>query len=166
MSDPFKEIEEDYRLYYLVLKNFLSKFTQDKNLIDDIIQDVFLTLLKQPELVANITNKKAWLLACTKNKMIDHFRKKSPSLLNDVNTLELISTSNPNLQEKFIQDENINEVLALLSPENRKLFKAKYYYGFKYDEISELTGLSVSTIKLRLFRAKKMILERMNPNEY
>jgi RNA polymerase sigma-70 factor, ECF subfamily len=165
MSDPFKEIEEDYRLYYLVLKNFLSKFTQDKNLIDDIIQDVFLTLLKQPELVANITNKKAWLLACTKNKMIDHFRKKSPSLLNDVNTLELISTSNPNLQEKFIQDENINEVLALLSPENRKLFKAKYYYGFKYDEISELTGLSVSTIKLRLFRAKKMILERMNPNE-
>lgn len=165
MSDPFKEIEEDYRLYYLVLKNFLSKFTQDKNLIDDIIQDVFLTLLKQPELVANITNKKAWLLACTRNKMIDHFRKKSPSLLNDVNTLELISTSNPNLQEKFIQDENINEVLALLSPENRKLFKAKYYYGFKYDEISELTGLSVSTIKLRLFRAKKMILERMNPNE-
>lgn len=165
MPDPFKEIEEDYRLYYLVLKDFLSKFTQDKSLIDDIIQDVFLTLLKQPELVTNILNKKAWLLACTKNKMIDHFRKKSPSLLNDDSILELISTSEPNLQDKFIQNENINEVLALLSPENRKLFKAKYYYGFKYDEISELTGLSISTIKLRLFRAKKMILERMNPDE-
>ncbi|WP_047985723.1 RNA polymerase sigma factor [Ornithinibacillus californiensis] len=165
MFDPFKEIEDDYHLYYTDLHHFLFKFTQDENLIKDMIQEVFLTLLKQPNIMHHITNKKAWLLSCTKNKLIDHYRKHAPTLLENNDLLALLGPITPSPDKALLENEYIHELLDSLSADSRKLLLAKHYYGFTYEEISELTGYSVSMIKLRVYRAKKSLVGRIKQDD-
>lgn len=164
MLDPFKEIEKEYNLKYPYMYKFLYRLTSDKELIHDIIQDVFLSIIRKPDILADVRNRNAWFIQLSKNRYIDYLRKKSEVLIDDEYFFNSIKSSNL-VEHQISQNELIEESLSLLSPEDREYVLAKYYFGYSYEEISEIANKSISSIKLRVFRAKKLILERMNPDE-
>jgi RNA polymerase sigma-70 factor (ECF subfamily) len=52
--------------------------------------------------------------------------------------------------------EEVKKVLAVLPTELADLMKMHYFDGYSYKEIAELTGLGVSALKMRLYRARKL----------
>lgn len=64
------------------------------------------------------------------------------------------STAEPNSSDRVAAGELVEKLLAGLRPEERLLVRLMYLEGRALKEISELTGWSASSIKVRIFRAR------------
>ena len=58
------------------------------------------------------------------------------------------------------EDFNLLEALQELPPAARTVLLLHYFQGLSYQEIGETLGLPVSTVKIRILRAKKILLEK------
>jgi RNA polymerase sigma-70 factor (ECF subfamily) len=58
------------------------------------------------------------------------------------------------------EDFKLLEALQELPPASRTVLLLHYFQGLSYQEIGETLGLPVSTVKIRIFRAKKILLEK------
>ncbi|KGX84365.1 RNA polymerase sigma factor [Pontibacillus litoralis] len=148
----FQKIENIYKENYWYLKRILLALTKDEFISEDIIQDIFSKLLKDPGQVKEINYLKSFLVACAKNAYIDYHRKQKPTLLEDddiINNL-LISYNDP---ESITQvNAQYSYILEKLNNLDKTILITKEYYGFKYEEISALVSLSPDAVKTRLFR--------------
>ena len=52
---------------------------------------------------------------------------------------------------------DVNRALALLPPDQREAFVMHYVEGMSYEEMAELLDASVSALKMRVFRARRML---------
>jgi len=51
----------------------------------------------------------------------------------------------------------LKKLISKLGDDYREIIILRYYQDLKYDEIARLLSISISTVKIRLFRAKKML---------
>lgn len=86
-NNPLEIIERIYKAHYVYLHNFLMGLTKDDELADEIIQELFAKLLLQPQMIQDVGYMKSWLVKSAKNTLIDHYRKKTPDLLDGGNRL-------------------------------------------------------------------------------
>lgn len=158
-------IEEVYNEHYHYLRHFLIGLTKNEELADDIIQDLFAKILLTPNRILKVNYMKSWLIKSAKNTLIDHYRKKKPELFNDENIIEslLIDHFTPEVSVTF--NSELEAVLNHLSSTDKAIILAKEYYGYNYQEISELLNLPVSTLKSKVFRLRKNMIKERSQNE-
>ena len=68
----------------------------------------------------------------------------------------------PNPESEMLHNERqlqIQEMLESLPPLDRTVITLFYWEGLSYTEIGEVTGLSISAIKSRLFRARRVMAQ-------
>jgi RNA polymerase sigma factor (sigma-70 family) len=65
------------------LRNFIRKHVTDTSETEDILQDVFYELLETYRLMKPVEHVTAWLFRVARNRMVDLFRRKKPSSLNN-----------------------------------------------------------------------------------
>src|SRR6202041_3808992 len=65
------------------LRSFIRKYVADTSEAEDILQDVFYELLEAYRFMKPIEHVTAWLFRVARNRMIDLFRRKKPSSLNN-----------------------------------------------------------------------------------
>lgn len=120
----------------------------------DVVQDVFLKLLKQKEnCFHDEEHLKAWLIKVTINQCLDYkksfFRR---------NTVAL-----DNLEIPFEQEERqLMEELSRLPKEERNVLYLHYYEGYTIKEIAGILGKKQNTVNSKLTRGRsklKQILE-------
>lgn len=99
-NNPFEAIEEIYIAHYSYLKNYLLKLTKDEEVANDIIQELFSKILKDPVRISQVQHIKIWLIKAIKNTLLDYYKKKKPELLHDENLIEdlLINYQTPELK--------------------------------------------------------------------
>lgn len=120
----------------------------------DVVQDVFLKLLKQKEnCFHDEEHLKAWLIKVTINQCLDYkksfFRK---------NTVALESFEIPYEQE----ERQLLEELSRLPKEERNVLYLHYYEGYTIKEIAGILGKKQNTVNSKLTRGRsklKQILE-------
>ena len=66
-----------YMTYFPKLVRFAREYVMSSEDAENIIQDVFLHLWEQREVLDELTNLNAWLFTMTKNKCIDYYRHKT-----------------------------------------------------------------------------------------
>ncbi|MEL6976091.1 MAG: sigma-70 family RNA polymerase sigma factor [Bacteroidota bacterium] len=134
------------------------------NTVEDAIQDTFIYALKSwqnqiPE------NPEAWLVKAVKHRIIDLLRKISAedARINSLNTgLETLAI-NELFTEEEVDDSFLRMLFAacnpLLDPKDQIAFALKAISGFSRKEIAASLLLKEETVKKRLSRAKKVIVE-------
>lgn len=141
----------------------MKSLTTDHHLAEDIIHDVFLKLINQSERV-NIQHMKRFLIKSTKNKLIDYYRKSKPQLCGDEQLISAIhgsDTFEPSLEEK----ELIDNVLSRLPVHYRQMIIARDYYGYSYQDIARLAGVTPSCVKTKIFRARRQFMKHYEAAE-
>ncbi|MBD1380749.1 RNA polymerase sigma factor [Metabacillus arenae] len=156
-ESPIEVIEDIYNKHYQYIFHFLLSLTTDKQLAEDIIQEVFSKILLQPEKILEINNIKSFLIKCAKNQLIDHYRKKKPSLFKDDQAIERLLVDNYSAN-KILEVNEINEILLKLPSKYSFVIIARDYYGYSYQEISDFLEISLVNVKSRIFRARKLFL--------
>ena len=146
----FHEVVENYSdtLIRVAFQN--TKTISDA---EDIVQEVYMKLIKHHQRFQSMEHLKAWLIRVTINKCKDHFKSawfRKTTALTEKMTF-------------FAKEENeLMDELFELEPEDRNIIYLYYYEGYSIKEISSIVNKNQNTISSRLQRARtklKLLLE-------
>jgi len=142
------------------LRCFIRKHVADTSEAEDILQDVFYELIETYRFMKPVEHVTAWLYRVARNRMIDLFRRKKPSSLNnpvsaeeDGDTLEdLLPSADAGPEAAYARSlllDALEDALEELPETQRQVFIAHEIMGQSFKEISAETGLSVNTLLSR-----------------
>jgi len=154
------------------LRNFIRKHITDSEEAEDILQDVFYELLEAYRLMKPIEHVTAWLFRVARNRMVDVFRRKKSSSLNDPasaeedsDTLEdLLPSEEAGPEAVYARNlllDALEEALEELPDAQREVFVAHELMDRSFKEISAETGLSVNTLLSRKHYAVRHLRESL-----
>jgi len=140
---------------------FALRFLNDEALAEDMVSEVFFDVWRQAERFEARSKVSTWLLAMARNKALSVLRRRSTEEL-DEEVAEFIEdpSDNPEVSmQKKQQASLLQECLTQLSPAHREIVDLVYYHGKTIDEVVEIIGVPVNTVKTRMFYARKRIGE-------
>ena len=143
---------------FSILKGYVLKLTCNKELTEDIVQDTLLAAVIHIDSFTPNAKFSTWIIKIATNKYMDHLRKvKETDILLDV------IPSSYSLEDEVIKKEELQDVLEILKEmpnDKRTVFILKHYYGYSYEEISEIVNCPIGTVRSRLHYGIKEIISK------
>jgi RNA polymerase sigma-70 factor (ECF subfamily) len=131
------------------LFRFILNNIKDTEKARDIIQDTYEKLWRKRESVSG-EKVKSYLFTSAYHTMIDFIRKeKWNTEFNHVNPEFYAHT-----EQYSDLNEILHEAIAKLPEDQRSVIMLRDYEGYSYQEISEITGLSESQVKVYIYRGR------------
>jgi RNA polymerase sigma factor (sigma-70 family) len=150
-----------YERYHRQLYRFLFNMTRQKELSEDMVQNIFLRILKYPDGFTGFGEFKTWMYHIARNTVYDHFRKvKRTPQHSDVMEFEerLEGGQQTDAQlEKEQELEKLEKAMGKLSNENRELLILCRFQELKYHEIAKILNTTEGAIKVRVHRALNLL---------
>lgn len=173
MNEALTAIYDEYNRY---IYHLCLKLTRNQIEAEDLMQEVWVKVVRNENSVAQVDHIKAWLTTITMNTFRDRYRKtvrRSKYMMNqpeqlDVPVLDLVPNHDISTEEKIEQVE-ITKIVQQKMNQLDGIYKKTLWYfyvdQFSLAEISELMKVSVGTVKSRLFRAKARLKEILLADE-
>jgi RNA polymerase sigma-70 factor, ECF subfamily len=168
--DAFGELVSRYqaRLY-----NAALRLVQSADDAADVVQDAFLNAYQSLHSFKGDAEFFTWLYRIAFNTAISLKRKKRPSVSLDAHAGETgIDPDDPSeyvkpgaALERTEDERQLSGAIARLSPEHREVLLLKDIEGMKYEEIAEVLGVPIGTIRSRLHRARLELRDLLVPLE-
>ena len=156
--------------YQKPIFNFIYRFYGNYELAQELTQETFLRCYQFLKSYDPERKFSTWLYTVAKNLCIDELKKQRTArevplddVLPAIDARDVEGAVDRNAQLQCIsREENFKllEALQELPPAARTVLLLHYFQGLSYQEIGETLGLPVSTVKIRIFRAKKILLEK------
>jgi RNA polymerase sigma-70 factor (ECF subfamily) len=151
----------EFKLKIIPLKDKLFRFANQlvgrKEEAEDIVQDTFLKLWDKRSHLDEIKNAENFAMKMVKNASIDALRKRKTIQFEELKS-HIGNAFSPldSLQESESMKQ-LNETIARLNKQQQFLIHLRDIEGYSYEEIAEISGLSVNTIRVNISRARKAI---------
>ena len=138
------------------LFDFFAKVTGSRITAEDLVQDVFFRILKYRKTFREESHFKAWMFHIARNARVDYYRKHQAEAVTAENATDQLP-SRFRLPGQDLEQEQQTMLLECalfkLPPDKREVLILSRYQGMKYEDIAELLGCEVTTIKVRVYRA-------------
>jgi RNA polymerase sigma-70 factor, ECF subfamily len=160
------ELRELYRRYAPELFGFATSALGDRELAEEVVQDVFAQLWRH---AGDYDQRKAsvrtWLYAIARNRIIDAHRRAAarPKRAEDDASLDSAAEMDAALDNAVLRWQ-VTAALARLSPAHREVIRLAHYGGLTMREIAERTGVPLGTVKSRTsyaLRHLRLIFDEM-----
>ncbi len=157
------------------------RFTRNPADAEDARQDAFLKVIRGLEQFAGARkwdqkgdDLHAWVSRIGRNASIDIIRKRrngrilsleEPTGIAEETVGSGIATSNENPEESFARLEmrkRLADSIKRLSPEMRRVCLLRDVLGYSTQEVADRLGISSLTVRLRLFRARRRLREKLS----
>lgn len=154
-----------FSIYFKDLVQFAARFTNDIDDAKEIVQDTFVKLWEERELIEVEVSIKAYLLTRVKNRCIDWYRHKKviqtyhKSLMGNSDQYDY-QTDTCLLYSEL--EELIEKTLDMLPEPVSEAFRMNRYQSYKYSEIAEKQNVSIRTVEVRIGKALKMLRDRLH----
>jgi RNA polymerase sigma factor (sigma-70 family) len=148
-----------FRRHYETLFRFGSKFTTDREMLEDCIQELFVELW-QAKSRAPVVSVKAYLLKSLKYKLLKVFRKKGKILPLSEGDGHFEWSHENFLIDRQETDEKKQRVLTALeqlSSRQKEIIYLKYYQNLSYEEVSEIMNINYQVARNLLYQAIKSL---------
>ena len=130
---------------------------RDRALSEDLVQEVFLRILKYRQSYRPGTPFRAWVYQIARNTRIDHFRKFPPQTALEPEMLPPFVPSDSAQEQQEI--ELLQRALQQLPEEKREILLLSRFQELKYEEIAALLGCELNTVRTRIHRALQDLRE-------
>lgn len=151
-----------FNRYKSVIFDYGMKITKSSAVAEELVQECFLKLWVARGQLYIIENPVGYLHTMARNAGIDYLRRLSMDARMQKRVWAGISeTENPTLLKVQVSETQrlINEAIALLTPQQRKVFLLSRYEGLNYEQIGQQMDISGNTVKNHLVKALKFIRE-------
>ena len=152
--------EQLFEIYQPRLKYYLRRLENGGSNIDDILQDIWLSVLKKIHKLKDTQSFAVWLYRIARNKVYDGFRRKDRfvKLPED----DQFPVSGPD-EPLFDADdtEKLQSALNKLKPYHREVLTLSFIEQMSYRSIADVIGCSIGTVRSRIFYAKKSLRSQM-----
>lgn len=145
-----------FERYKKPLFGFFYGINKDRELSEDLVQNVFVRVLKYRSLYRGEGEFRSWLFHIARNVSHDQYRKKRIQATDSVENWQERIGSDDNRFTSYQKDEDL-ELLSLamdrLSEDKREILLLSKFQEKKYKEIGDQLGFSEGTVKVRVYRA-------------
>ena len=169
MDHSENAFEELFSRYKNQAVNYVWQTVRSQQTAEEICQDVFLKVYKNAQSFDRTKRFKPWFWTIVRNATMDRLRKKQDLLYEDLfkneedQTIE-IEDSNENIELSLIQKmeaQRLQKLIEKLPANQKEVLSLQVFSEMNYEEIANVTGKSISSIKSLLFRARKSLTELM-----
>ena len=144
--------------------NYLLKKTSNEYISEEITIKSFSKAFEKIKMYDPKYNFKTWLISIAKNNYSDYLKKKK-LLFKEVDSQKIESiVSEINPEQDMINRENydnLNSKIDELKPMYRDMIKYRYLEDLSIQEISKKLNQPVNTVKIKIFRAKKLLSDKL-----
>lgn len=148
-----------YERYKKILFTFFYRLNSDVYLSEDLVQNVFVRIIKYRHTFRGQGEFKTWMFHIARNLSHEHYRRNSRK----------VSTERLQLRHEALTDQAeltgntqkdhdlklLNKALDGLSIEKREIILLSKIDGMKYKDIGQILNCTESNVKIRAFRALK-----------
>ena len=154
--------------YKDIVSGIVFKFIKDRHETEDVSQEVFLQVFKA---LPNFKGKSrffTWLYSVVFNVCL-YYKRGSASKKNAVSydsvetfiSIPDLGGDPGDLAERKNVMEIINAAIEKLPEELKSVFELRELEGFSYEEISKIAGVSIGTVKSRIFNSRAYIAREL-----
>ncbi len=151
--------EEVYNALYPELLRYAGGICKEPQAAEDLVQETFLKALQTGDLFLDLgpSQRRAWLYRTLKNGLWDRYRRAKVERA----YLEGQSPEESYMELGLQRVEN-EQLLNLLSPQDRMLFTLRYIEGYTGAEIAEMLEMPSGTVRARLCRCRTVLKKQMD----
>jgi RNA polymerase sigma-70 factor (ECF subfamily) len=154
--------------YQDAVYNLCYRLLGERTEAEDAAQEAFLRAYLNLTRYDPSRSFKTWILSIASNHCIDRLRRRRIHWLSIDEPLPSLSLreDEPEPEDVAImreQSKAMQKLLNELPPDYRAAVVLRYWYDYSYVEIADILDTTESAIKSRLFRARQLLGEKMNP---
>ena len=138
---------------------FGSRFSSDREMIKDCIQDVFVKLYTKKDSLDSVENIDSYLYASLRNRINDEYRRNvrlCDKEINDVNMKKIAEADAFVLERQERQQilsASIEQFFEKLSPRQQQIINLYYIEQRKYDDICQIMGINYQSVRNLMHRS-------------
>lgn len=152
-----------YQLYYRRLFAYVFKLTRRAELVEEVVNDVLLAVWQSAPRFDGRSRPSTWIFGIAYHKTLKTLARpanRRPGGDEEAEAPELVDPDEPeSLVARRELRGALGRALANLTPEHRAVVELTYFYGCSYQEIAEIVGCPVNTVKTRMFHARRRLRE-------
>ena len=156
--DAFENL---YKAYAARLFRYLFSMVGDSALAEELTNDVMVAAWKAAAQFRGESRVSTWLFGIAHHKALNELRRKQPVTVEVDDASEMAAPhEGPEgavLRARVAQ--SVRGALQRLTPEHREVIELTFYQGLSYLEIAAIIQSPLSTVKTRMFYAKKKLQE-------
>ncbi len=168
---------ELYGMYFQRIYNYILHRTGNVDLTEDLTSQVFMKVLDNIEKFEwRGLPFSAWLYRIASNEIASHFRKSKPVSNVDLSELEFLAPDEEeSIHEKMVGDvekeslelkySKVKELVDKLKPKYAEIIVLKFFEKKSNLEISQILDVTEGNLRIRLFRALKILKKLINEKE-
>lgn len=147
--------------YHPVLFDFLNRMTGRRDVAEDLVQDVFVRILKYRATWRDGARFETWVFSIARNARADHFARRGAvePLSDEALDRPDLAPGPEGLLEQEHDEARLRAALMSLREDRRELIVLARYQGMKLEAIAELLGIDTGAVKVRIHRAVKELRE-------
>jgi RNA polymerase sigma-70 factor (ECF subfamily) len=155
-------LAELFERHHRAVYGFLYRMSGSRELSEDLVQEVFLRILRYRETYTPHTSFSAWMYGIARNALIDQMRKRRPETVWDDGLPDVQSADLPADEKIRSRQETalLRRALASLPADKREVLILSRFQNLQYNEIGRILGCEPNAVKQRVFRAVRALGER------
>lgn len=158
--EAFEELFEHYqpRLKYYVRRLDSSGET------DDILQDIWIKVFRKIRKLKENSSFPVWLYRIARNEVFGRFRQ-NEKFVELPQEQELSEHSNDNHEFSAEDAEQVHNALNKIQPYHREVLTLSFIEQMTYEQIAQVIGCNIGTVRSRIFYAKQSLRKEMESND-
>jgi RNA polymerase sigma-70 factor (ECF subfamily) len=155
--DAFRRL---YSHYHRRLHRFLMRLTRERQLTEEVINDTMMVVWQHAADFRGASRVSTWILGIAYRRALKTLERSRNASAQDVIVAEA-SVSDSALLDMLSQGTEthdwIDRALTRLSSEHRMVIELAYFLGLSCEEIAEIVGCPLGTVKTRMFYGRERL---------
>ena len=147
-----------YKNHFDLLYNFGFKYTSDKEVIENSIQNIFVYFLKIRKKLGPVNNVSGYLMQSFRRQLFLELKKGKKNILFETFPEEYFNYDN--VRKENEEDEKkdhlyqiVMKIIENLNPKQKEIINLRFIYGLNYKEISSMLDISVDSCYKSVYRS-------------
>lgn len=171
-SGDIAAFEQIYHAYGRKILNYIYHMTGSREESEDLTQETFVTVFQKLNTLRDDSRFEPWLFTIARNYIFQRYRSR-PAPLFSLDTprnederaeIQRVAGQGKSPEEETLSDELqqvISRAIASLAPKYREVFVLAAVRGMSYQDIAELTGRTMASVKTDIHRARLVVRDRV-----
>lgn len=145
-----------YERYKKRLFGFFYQMNKDAELSEDLVQNVFVKILKYKHTFTNESKFIVWLFQIARNTSYDSFKKSKKNNHKDIDDVGYLLKAKDDIDGTIVKQENsilLKKAINLLPTEKKEFIVLSKLKELKYKEVAEIMGCTEGTARTKVHRA-------------